>query len=152
MWHRFHLSVVIQQNLLVWLVWLILDLFGFSHVAISSLFAYFVLESFIFRLIKLSIFLLVLFKWIVAKFLNLLIQHILSKIFVDFRISDFHHRFLRVFGTGVIVFNNFVNLRVSHVWEMSFNVVIRTLAAYLDKLIILILSSFFEYSGLDIVG
>lgn len=122
----FHLSVVIQQNLLIWWCLLLDLLFDFDHVAISSLLADFVLESLFFRLIKLSIFLLVLFKWIVSEFLNLFVEHILSKFLVDFWISNFHHRFLRVLAT-VILFNNFANLRVVHLWEMSFDVVIGAL-------------------------
>ena len=143
----FHL-VVTQQNLLIWLLWII----NLSHMGISSLFTHFILESFIFRLFKFSVFLFIGFKWIVAKFLNLFVEHILSKLFVDFRISEFHRWFLRFLRTTVFFFNNFPDLRIVHSWEMSLNIIICTLVTQFYELIALSVTSFFESSWSSIVG
>ena len=110
----------IRQNLLV------LDsLIVFGYLAISSLFAHLITESLIFGLIKLAIFLLILSKWIIAKFFNLVVKHILSKLLINFHISDI--RFDRILRTTIFFFNNLPYLSVIHLWEMSLHVVISTL-------------------------
>ena len=110
----------IRQNLLV------LDsLIVFGHLTISSLLAHFITESLIFAFIKLAIFLLILFKWIIAKFSNLVVKHILSKLFIDFHISDI--RFYRILRTTILLFNNLSNFSIIHLWKMRLHVVIGTL-------------------------